>query len=48
MERAIKKLGILGSGFRVVRVGTRVMVVSVPYELNRDHATVLSQAEAKG
>lgn len=48
MERAIKKLGVLGSGFKIVPVGARVMVVSVPYELNRDHSTVLSLAESKG
>lgn len=48
MERAIQKLKILGSGFNIVRVGARTMVVSVPYELNRDHSTVLSCAEATG
>lgn len=48
MQRAIEKLGILGGGFKIVPVGARVMVVSVPYELNTDHATVLAQAESRG
>lgn len=42
---AIKKVAILGDGFQVLNVGPRRMVLSVPIELNQDHALVLEQAQ---
>lgn len=49
--RAIEKLGLLGGGYRVVRVGVELFVMSVPYELNADQTLVLqfcSRAAASG
>ncbi|QDZ18128.1 EAP30/Vps36 vacuolar sorting-associated protein [Chloropicon primus] len=46
--QAIRKLGKLGSGFKLLNIGTRTVVQSVPGELNRDHNQVLSQAESQG
>ena len=45
MARAIKKLHILGSGFRIIPVGNKRLVQSVPGELSMDHAAVLQQAQ---
>jgi ESCRT-II complex subunit VPS22 len=42
---AIKKLAILGGGFRVVKVGKSDMIVSVPTELDQDHMEVMSLAQ---
>lgn len=44
--QAIKKVSVLGNGFKVVDVGRQQMVVSVPCELNRDHTIVLEAAQA--
>ena len=38
----------LGNGFEVITIGSRKMVSSVPRELNVDHSTVLSLAQANG
>lgn len=46
--RAVEALKPLGSGFAVVAVGRRLMVRSVPRELNRDQATVLGTIEICG
>ena len=43
--RAIKKLAILGSGFKVLPLQGRQLVQSVPSELNKDHTEVLQLAE---
>lgn len=68
VERAIKKMSVLGNGFRLVQVrsrvlrlysvccqgcgawqlGSRKLIVSVPYELNTDHTQVLAAAEVRG
>lgn len=45
IERAAKKLKILGSGFQVITLGSQKMVQSVPCELNTDHTTVLVVAQ---
>ena len=42
---AIDKLKQLGSGFRTVKVGNSVMVVSVPTELDNDHVHVIQLAQ---
>jgi hypothetical protein len=48
VRRAIEKLAVLRSGYKLVTVGDRLMVQSVPYELNRDHTTLLDLAERLG
>ena len=45
VRRAIEKLSVLRSGYKLVTVGDRLMVQSVPYELNHDHTTLLDLAE---
>lgn len=45
IERAVKKLAAFGDGFRLIKVGSAKMVVSVPVELNQDHMAVLAHAE---
>mmetsp|Transcript_10283 Transcript_10283/g.15146 ORF Transcript_10283/g.15146 Transcript_10283/m.15146 type:complete len:265 (+) Transcript_10283:1-795(+) len=42
---SIKKLSILGSGFRTIEVGTSVMIVSVPTELDHDHMEIMKIAQ---
>lgn len=48
MIRAIKKLSVLGSGFKVLPLQGRQLVQSVPSELNMDHTSVLQLAEVSG
>jgi ESCRT-II complex subunit VPS22 len=48
VERAVKQLRCLGSGFNIVQAGTRRMVVSIPVELNRDHSLLLYAAQEPG
>eukprot|EP00742_Colponemidia_sp_Colp-10_P005400 GILJ01005769.1.p1 GENE.GILJ01005769.1~~GILJ01005769.1.p1 ORF type:complete len:271 (-),score=35.54 GILJ01005769.1:283-1095(-) len=48
VKRAIQKLQILGNGFKLISVGIKKVIVSVPVELNRDHNTVLDVAEESG
>jgi len=52
LQRAIKKLKVLGNGFAVIPISgdkkgeeTRYLVQSVPGELSTDHTAVLSAAE---
>jgi ESCRT-II complex subunit VPS22 len=42
---SVKKLSMLGSGFRTVKVGRATIIVSVPEELDDDHMQVMSVAE---
>lgn len=42
---SVKKLSKLGSGFRTIKVGRVVMIVSVPEELDDDHMQVMNLAE---
>jgi len=42
---AIGKLSKLGSGFRTVKIGKTVMVISVPTELDNDHMEVIKIAQ---
>jgi len=46
IERAMKKLKVLGSGYNLLSVGSKKMIQSVPCELNIDHTTVLVLAQA--
>lgn len=45
---AIKKLSVLGSGFKVLPLQGGHLVQSVPSELNMDHTTVLQMAQKTG
>jgi len=50
LQRAIKKLKVLGNGFTVIPIvaaggETRFLVQSVPGELSKDHTTILTIAE---
>ena len=42
---SVKKLSKLGSGFRTIKVGKVILVVSVPEELDDDHMQVMNLAE---
>ncbi|GMF96066.1 unnamed protein product [Aspergillus oryzae] len=46
--RAVKALEPLGSGFSIVRVGSKQYIRSVPKELNTDQATVLEVIQVLG
>lgn len=46
--RAIEKLKVLGKGFRLISVGARYLVQSVPTELSLDHTTIIKQAGSTG
>eukprot|EP00730_Choanoeca_flexa_P000719 TRINITY_DN10311_c0_g1_i5.p1 TRINITY_DN10311_c0_g1~~TRINITY_DN10311_c0_g1_i5.p1 ORF type:complete len:243 (+),score=51.74 TRINITY_DN10311_c0_g1_i5:120-848(+) len=46
--RAVKKLNTLGSGYKVIKLGGRELIQSVPRELSQDHSHVLEAAQAKG
>ena len=48
VAQAVRKLGVLGGGFGLVRVGRRTFVRSVPGELNFDQNSVLTRAEGSG
>eukprot|EP01126_Amoeba_proteus_P009221 TRINITY_DN1349_c0_g1_i10.p1 TRINITY_DN1349_c0_g1~~TRINITY_DN1349_c0_g1_i10.p1 ORF type:complete len:119 (+),score=24.95 TRINITY_DN1349_c0_g1_i10:619-975(+) len=48
VERAVQKLEILGNSYKVIKYGDRLMIQSVPFELNSDHTTVLALAPALG
>ncbi|XP_020892186.1 vacuolar-sorting protein SNF8 [Exaiptasia diaphana] len=48
LERAIKKLHVLGSGFQVIPVGSKRLVQSVPGELSMDDTAVLQLAQGSG
>ncbi len=48
VHRAIQKLAILGNGYRTLQLADQAMLVSVPLELNTDHAQVLSSAQVNG
>ncbi|MCJ1306648.1 hypothetical protein MMC25_000291 [Agyrium rufum] len=46
--RAVKSLEPLGSGFSVIKVGSKQMIRSVPKELNIDQSTVLEVIQVLG
>mmetsp|Transcript_782 Transcript_782/g.1406 ORF Transcript_782/g.1406 Transcript_782/m.1406 type:complete len:258 (+) Transcript_782:89-862(+) len=45
---SVKKLSKLGSGFRTIKVGRVILIVSVPEELDDDHMQVMNVAEDDG
>ncbi|EGD81929.1 hypothetical protein PTSG_02615 [Salpingoeca rosetta] len=48
VEEAVARLQVLGSGFRVVKVDNRRVVVSQPKELNADHMAIFNRAKDCG
>ena len=46
--RAVKSLEPLGSGFTIMKIGTKQMIRSVPKELNTDQSTVLEVIQVLG
>lgn len=48
VERAVAKLGVLGSGFRLVDIGNQRIVRSVPVELSVDHTKALGLCDNRG
>jgi ESCRT-II complex subunit VPS22 len=48
VRRAVDALGPLGSGFRMVEIGHRSLIRSVPRELNTDQSTVLEAVQVLG
>jgi len=50
--QAVKKLSILGSGYSVISLGAKkdekLMILTVPVELNKDHMLLLAEAEKQG
>mmetsp|Transcript_29308 Transcript_29308/g.49293 ORF Transcript_29308/g.49293 Transcript_29308/m.49293 type:complete len:245 (-) Transcript_29308:144-878(-) len=47
VERSIRKLKVLGSGFDILTVGNKHLVRSVPIEVNTDHTSVLVLAQSR-
>lgn len=45
---SVEKLAKLGSGFRTIKVGRSILIVSVPEELDDDHMQVMQVAEDDG
>ena len=48
IQRAIKKLSVLGNGYRLKTIGSVNYLVSVPMELNRDHELLVQTIQTKG
>ncbi|KAL3918682.1 MAG: hypothetical protein SGILL_004117 [Bacillariaceae sp.] len=46
IQIAVQKLAKLGGGFRILEVGNKSMIVSVPTELDQDHTEVMSVANS--
>lgn len=46
--RAVKSLEPLGSGFAIIKVGSKQFIRSIPKELNTDQATVLEVIQILG
>ena len=46
--RSIEKISVLGSGFKIVQLNGRPMIISVPIEINSDHEALLGAAQDEG
>jgi ESCRT-II complex subunit VPS22 len=46
--RAVEKLSVLGSGFRILEIFGKLMVLSVPIELSKDHEEIIKEAQDTG
>jgi ESCRT-II complex subunit VPS22 len=45
IERAVKQLHLLGSGFQIIRLGSKKLLQSVPYQLSNDHTAILELSQ---
>jgi ESCRT-II complex subunit VPS22 len=45
IERAVKKLKVLGKGFEILNIGSTKILQTVPCELNTDHTAVMALAQ---
>jgi ESCRT-II complex subunit VPS22 len=45
---AISKVAELGNGFRLVKLGQKSVIISVPMELNKDHTDIINLASSTG
>ncbi|RYH12801.1 hypothetical protein EON65_37285 [archaeon] len=43
--RSVDKIGVLGSGFRLLKLGGNMVIISVPMEITNDHELLLAAAE---
>lgn len=43
--RAVDKISVLGSGFRLLKLGGNTLIISVPLEITNDHEQLLSVSE---
>ena len=48
VERSIRTLEPLGSGYKIIKLNTRTFVQSVPRELSHDQSNLLRQASEQG
>ena len=48
INRAVEKIAVLGSGFRMVQIMGNPMVLSLPVELNKDHEDIINEAQDSG
>ena len=48
ISRAVERVSVLGSGFRIVQIMGNPMVLSLPIELNKDHEDILCEAQDSG
>lgn len=46
--RAVEKISVLGSGFRILPIGGKSVIISVPMEITNDHEQILTVAEQEG
>jgi ESCRT-II complex subunit VPS22 len=48
IERAVQKLKVLGEGFKILHIGAKRMLQTVPGELNNDQTSIILMAQNKG
>lgn len=47
IHRAVEKISVLGNGFRILSLGGKSVIISVPLEVTNDHEQLLSVAESE-
>lgn len=45
IERAVQKLKVLGEGFKILHIGAKRMLQTVPGELNNDQTSIILMAQ---
>lgn len=48
IERSVKKLNVLGQGFKILKIGNDKLIQSVPIELSDDHTSILVLSKKYG